>query len=59
MLEKDLPFQITEYENKRTFHAAEKGGSYQRRDNSVQSPLRETLNILALLCPNHTEIAII
>jgi len=44
---------------KPTFHAAEKGGSYQRRDNSMQSPIRETLNILVLLYHNHTEIALI
>jgi len=27
------------------------------RENSVQSPIRETLYILALLCHYHTEIA--
>ena len=59
-LKKYLPLQITEYEKKHTcMPAAEKGGSYQRRDNSMQSPIRETLNILVLLCHNHTEIALI
>ena len=40
-------------------HGAEKGRTYQRRDYSVQIPIRETLNILALICQNHTEIALI
>ena len=58
-LVKYLPLQIKEYENKPTWLPLEKAGSSNdaRQQRAVkESPIKETLHILGLLCHNHPEI---